>query len=147
MATVPVTPLVVSQAGVTSLPSGVSSAEDRPSSSWVTMEQTELQQLIRNTEEHISARPDSVLLGTVMDRRLRVRKAIPLAVSVEEDQVIVSWDDTNEFAYGASTGDAIEEFSKLVGELYFDLNDQSIPLGKDLARVRDILNEYIEKVR
>jgi hypothetical protein len=92
-------------------------------------------------------RPTSLLLGTVADRRLRMRKAIPLGVSVEDGHVVVSWDDTNEFACGASTGDAIDEFSKTIAELFFDLNDQSIPLGKDLARVRDILNEHIEKVQ
>jgi len=97
-------------------------------------------------EEHASARPNSVLLGTVADRRLRVRKAIPLDVSAEEGNVIVSWGATDEFACGASMGDAIEEFSKTIGELFFDLNDQSIPLGRDLARVRDILNEHIEQV-
>jgi hypothetical protein len=70
-----------------------------------------------------------------------------LNVSVEEGHVVVSWSDADEFAYGASTGDAIEELSKTIGELYFDLNDQSVPLGKDLARVRDVLNDHIEKVR
>jgi hypothetical protein len=99
------------------------------------------------SEHAASGRPESVLLGTVSDRRLRVRKAIPLNVSVEEGHVVVSWSDADEFAYGASTGDAIEELSKTIGELYFDLNDQSVPLGKDLARVRDVLNDHIEKVR
>ena len=88
-----------------------------------------------------------MLFRSVSDRRLRVRKAIPLNVSVEEGHVVVSWSDADEFAYGASTGDAIEELSKTIGELYFDLNDQSVPLGKDLARVRDVLNDHIEKVR
>jgi len=95
----------------------------------------------------LSARPNTILLGAMSDRRLRVRKAIPLGVSVEDGHVVVSWNDTNEFACGPSTGDAIDEFSKTIAELFFDLNDQSIPLGKDLTRVRDILNEHIEKVQ
>ena len=98
------------------------------------------------TGENVSARPDTILLGTIADRRLRVRKAIPLSVSTEEGHVVVSWSDADEFAYGATTGDAVDEFSKTISELYFDLNDP-IPLGKDLARVRDVLNLHIEKAR
>jgi hypothetical protein len=93
-----------------------------------------------------SARPESVMLGSLSDHRLCVRKPIPLDVSAEDGHIIVSWGDADEFACGASTGEALEEFSKTIAELFFDLNDQSIPLGNDLARVRDILNEHIEQV-
>lgn len=91
-----------------------------------------------------SARPDSLLFGAVARPGLRVRKPIPLTVSQEQDNVVVSWDDADEFACGKTTGEALAEFSKNIGDLYVELNDSTVRLGKDLARVRDIMNQYIE---
>ncbi len=94
-----------------------------------------------------SARPDSILFGTVAHPNLRVSKAIPLGVSTEEGHVIVSWDEVDEFACGQTTSEALDQFSRSIGELYYELNDATVPLGSDLARVRDVLNQHIESNR
>lgn len=91
-----------------------------------------------------SARPKSVLFAALANPKLRLRKAIPLDVSVLEGHVVLSWSETNEFAYGANTGEALDDFSKTVSALYFELNDPNVRLGENLDKVRRMLNEYIE---
>lgn len=91
-----------------------------------------------------TARPTSVLFAALVHPKLRLRKPIPLQVSVQEGQVVLNWDETDEFACGANTGEALDDFSKTVSGLYFDLNDPKVRLGENLEKVRRILNEYIE---
>ena len=91
-----------------------------------------------------SARPQSVMFGALAHPKLRLLKPIPLNVSAEEGHVVLTWEATDEFACGTSMGQAMDDFSKTVSELYVELNDKNARLGTDLERVRRILNEYIE---
>jgi hypothetical protein len=91
-----------------------------------------------------SARPKSVLFAALVHPKLRLRKPIPLEVSVQEGHVVLNWNEAEEFACGATTGEALDDFSKTVSGLYFDLNDPKVRLGENLEKVRRILNEYIE---
>src|SRR5579863_6875956 len=86
---------------------------------------------VRIIEEIPSARPDSVLFAALANPGLRLRKPIPLHVSVQEGHVVLSWAETDEFACGATTGEALDDFSKTVSELYLDLNDEKVKLGED----------------
>jgi hypothetical protein len=99
---------------------------------------------VRTLAEVPSARPQSVLFGALVHPKLRLRKPIPLELSVEEGNVVLSWIAADEFACGATMGEALDEFSKTVSELYVELNDNNVRLGADLERVRRILDEYIE---
>jgi hypothetical protein len=100
--------------------------------------------MVRFVAEVPSARPDSVLFGALVNPKLRLRKAIPLEVSVEEGQVVLSWNETGEFACGSSMSEALDDFSKTLSELYTELNSPDVLLGTDLQRVRHILDDYIE---
>ena len=91
-----------------------------------------------------TARPKSVLFGALVHPDLRLRKAIPLDLTMEEGHVLLSWNDVEEFACGTTMGDALDDFSKTVSELYMELNDKAVRLGADLEKVRLILDEYIE---
>jgi len=99
---------------------------------------------VRFLAEVPTARPKSVLFAALVHPKLRLRKPIPLEVSVQEGHVVLSWDETDEFAYGANTGEALDDFAKTVSGLYFDLNDPNVRLGENLEKVRRVLNEYIE---
>lgn len=94
-----------------------------------------------------SARLESVLFGAFIHPDLRLLKPIPLEVSEEEGHVVLNWEEASEFAYGTSMGDALDDFSKTVSELYVELNDKNVRLGADLERVRRILDNYIEPRR
>jgi hypothetical protein len=104
----------------------------------------EVEATIYTPKEIISARPDFVLLGSVSHPELRIRKAIPLEVLTEEGHVILTWVEADEFVCGDTTGDALDDFSKMIGELYFELNDPAVRLGENLMKVRAVLNEHIE---
>jgi len=94
--------------------------------------------------ESPTARPKSVLFAALVHPKLRLRKPIPLEVSVQEGQVVLTWNETDEFACGVNTGEALDDFSKTVCSLYFYLNDSKVRLGENLEKVRRILSEYIE---
>jgi len=100
---------------------------------------------VKFSTETPSARPKSVLFAALAHPKLRLRKPIPLQVSVQEGHVVLNWDEADEFACGANTGEALDDFSKTLSGLYFDLNDPKIRLGENLEKVRRILDEYIEQ--
>jgi hypothetical protein len=91
-----------------------------------------------------SARPEkSVLFAGRIGPDLRLLKPIRLDVSVEEGQVVLTWADTDDFACGDNTGEALEHFGQSIRELYDHLHARDVALGADLLRVRDILDRYI----
>jgi hypothetical protein len=91
-----------------------------------------------------SARPQSVLFGALADPDLRLLKPIPLEVSTEENNVVLTWDETNEFGCGCSTTAALEDFGQSLRELYRHLHSKDVKLGADLQRVRQVLDQYIQ---
>jgi len=92
-----------------------------------------------------SARPDTILFGALTNPELRLRRPIPLMVSEEAGHVVLTWAETDEFSCGSSMGEALDDFSKAVSELFVELNGADVKLGEDLERVRHIMNEYIER--
>lgn len=86
--------------------------------------------------------PRTVNFGSLKDPRLQVLKPIPLAVSVEEGHVVVTWDAADEFGTGETLTGAVEDFAASLRQLYHHLhNDPN--LGPDLTCVRRSLEEYI----
>jgi len=91
-----------------------------------------------------SARPEkAVLFAGGLGPNLRLLKPIPLEVSVEEGQVVLTWAETDDFACGDNTGEALEHFGHSIRELYDHLHARDVALGADLLRVRDVLDRYI----
>jgi len=91
-----------------------------------------------------SARPDKLLFGALDDPEFRLRRPIPLDLSVEESEVVLTWAEVEEFGYGSTMGAALDDFGHTIRELYRHLYKQSIQLGPDLQNVKRILGGYIE---
>jgi len=92
-----------------------------------------------------NARPERVLLGTIADPDLRVVRAIPLDVSVEDCAVLVSWTEIDEFGSGATMSEAIEDFSHSLREIYHRLNESGVRLGPDLISIKATIGQYVQR--
>ena len=93
-----------------------------------------------------SARPErEILFGALRDPKLRLLKPIPLEVSVEGTDVILTWAEVDEFGCGDTTSAAVDDFGQSIRELYCHLHSQDVHLGSDLLRVSGILDRYIER--
>jgi hypothetical protein len=90
-----------------------------------------------------SALPQSVRFGALANPRLRLRKAIPLAVSTEGSATVLTWEEIDEFGCGESLGAALDNFGGALLELYHRLHEP-VQLGPDLEKVKQILDKYIE---
>ena len=91
-----------------------------------------------------SARPERIRLGVLKDPRYRLRKAIPLEVSLEESEVVLTWSEVDEFGHGETTGAALDDFGETLRELYAKLHTPEVQLGADLQKVRRVLDDYTE---
>lgn len=91
-----------------------------------------------------SARSETVEFGALRHPELRLSRPIHLEVSVQDESVVVTWAEADEFGYGDSMGDALEDFARTLPELYFRLHEPGVRLNSDLDRVRRVLDEYIE---
>lgn len=87
--------------------------------------------------------PDRLSFGGPVHPGLRLRRAIELYVRREEGAFVVSSEDLEEFGTGETLGQALLDFSKGLGELYFTLEHGQARLGPDLVRIRTMLHEYI----
>lgn len=95
-----------------------------------------------------SARPEkSVLFAGSLGPTLRLQRAIPLEVSVEQEHVVLTWSETDDFACGKTTGEALGQFGNLIRELYDQLHAPGVILGADLMRIKGILDSYIITAR
>ena len=91
------------------------------------------------------ARPESVHLRTLKDPQYRLRKPIPLGVSLQESIVVVTWSEIDEFGQGETMTSAVDDFGQTLRELYNRLYAPEVQLGADLQRVKQVLGEYIEQ--
>ena len=95
---------------------------------------------------HATQPGETLLLGTLQTPRLRVTKAIPLVVSVDNGQAVLTWPEASHlFGHGPILSDAIHDFCLAVGELYDALHDGS-PLGETMLGVRATLDDHIRSV-
>jgi hypothetical protein len=92
------------------------------------------------------ARPTgTVFLGALLDPKLRLLKPIPLEASNEDSGVVLSWEEVDEFGCGSTTGAAFDDFGQSLRELYDHLHLADVRLGEDLQRIKNVLDQYIER--
>jgi len=87
-----------------------------------------------------------VLIG-IGDPRLKVKQAIPVEISIEPDCFVAHLVEIEEFGCGKTASEAIDDLSKALGELFFELESKNDHLSSDLSQVRQILRQYFEPVR
>ncbi len=88
--------------------------------------------------------PEDILFGAVLDRRLRVKKPIPVTISKDESGVVVSSSELEDFGCGANISEALDDFAKTLAELYFSLKENADRLGDDLKQQFTRLRDFIE---
>ena len=86
---------------------------------------------------------DRVSIGSLLDVRLRMREVITLVLQREDEFYIARYDELNEFGYGHSPIDAVQDFRRTLGELYWSLRDNQKRLGPDLASTWGLLSALV----
>lgn len=79
--------------------------------------------------------PDHILLGTLLDGRLRVQSPITVKITKEEQHIIAEAVELDEFGFGTNLSDALRDLQRAIVELYFTLEEGKDRLGPDLQRV------------
>lgn len=92
-------------------------------------------------------RPTQILLGTLSTFGYRLVKPIPVRLDTQDGTVVASWHDVDEFGTGASMCSACEDLGRTLAELYKSLKADQEKLGPDLARIWQVLQEYVVEAR
>jgi hypothetical protein len=87
---------------------------------------------------------EAVLFGAMSDPMIRVKSPIPLRISREGDTVAVFSPDLEEFGYGRTLSDALDDFAKTVRELYLSLSARQESLSDYLQGVLEKLQQFLE---
>lgn len=87
---------------------------------------------------------EAVLFGAISDPMIRVKSPIPLRISREGDTVAVFSPDLEEFGYGQTLSDALDDFAKTVRELYLSLTPRPERLSDYLQGVLEKLQRFVE---
>jgi hypothetical protein len=90
------------------------------------------------------ARPNRLLFGALKDPGLRLRRPIPLDLTVEQGSVVLSWGEAEEFGSGQTMSDAVDDFGRALCELYHRLYERDVRLSIDLQKVKEVLAYYIQ---
>ena len=88
--------------------------------------------------------PVEILFGAIIDRRLRIKNPIQITLSKEEDVVVASSSELEEFGYGNDISEALDDFAKTLAELYLSLEENADRLGDDLKQQFSRLCTFIE---
>ena len=91
------------------------------------------------------AMPKNVLLGSLLDGRLRVVSPLQVKFTYESKHTIAEAVDLDEFGFGENVSEAIADLQRTIAELYFTLEKEQNRLGTDLQRIWGVLQEKILK--
>lgn len=87
--------------------------------------------------------PEQMLLGRLLDGRLRVLEAISVRFSQEEGQVVAEATEFGECGFGANHSEALSDLQRTIAELYFGLSDDRDRLGPELQRLWSVIQKKI----
>lgn len=92
------------------------------------------------------ATPSVLQVATLPDDRLRMEEPVEVKIERENEFYIARCDDLNEFGYGESPTEAIEDLQLTLVELYWVLKaEEEDKLGPDMAEVRKRLRQLIQE--
>jgi hypothetical protein len=89
--------------------------------------------------------PKQMLLGRLLDGRLRIVEAISVRFSHEEGQVIAEAPELGECGFGANRSEALSDLQRTIAELYFGLSDSQDRLGPELRQVWSVIEKKIAR--
>lgn len=87
---------------------------------------------------------ERILFGALPDPRVRIRKPIPIEIANFEGTYTASSAELEEFGYGHTRSQALDDLGRTLSELYFSLADQRQRLSEHLTGIQAKLSEYIE---
>ncbi len=87
--------------------------------------------------------PDVILIGSLRDRRLKIKKPIKVSFSQSGNTVIAEAEEFNEFGFGNNKTEALNDLQRTVIELFLTLEEDENRIGKDLQFLREKLHNYI----
>jgi hypothetical protein len=85
-----------------------------------------------------------IAFGLIRDPRLRIKKPIPVHLSVEGDTTVAAWSEAEEFGYGSSRAEAIEDFGRTITQLFWTLHREEKSLADNLKAALALLSEHLE---
>ena len=91
----------------------------------------------------VVAETKTIIIGSLLDDRLRMTGDVKIELEREAEHYIANFEGVQEFGYGLSPLEAVDDLRKSLSELYWSLNEDD-EIGSDLKNVRDILNRLIE---
>ena len=84
-----------------------------------------------------------VLVGSLLDPRLRVQGTLVLDIEQDGEFYIASCDQFDEYGYGTDVITAVQDVRNSMAELYWELRENSDRLGSDLERIWQALSAQI----
>lgn len=94
---------------------------------------------------NIKATPDKIVIGTLPIDTLRLRQPIIASIDKENDQFIAYVSQIDEYGFGNSPMQAIDDLRMTVLELYLSLKEKKDKLGPGLMDTLKQLEEFIEE--
>jgi hypothetical protein len=92
-----------------------------------------------------SAIPAEVTIGTLHHPSLELRRPVRLAVALDGEFVTATFDQLDEFGYGADLAAAVEDWEQTIAELYFTLRAEQQRLGPSLLPLWEQLQTVVEE--
>lgn len=90
--------------------------------------------------------PETVLLGSLRDGRLRISEPIRIKFFKENEDTVAEVEEFNEFGFGKNWCDAMIDLQRAIAELYFALEEEKDNLGPELRNTRQELLRHIRMV-
>jgi hypothetical protein len=101
--------------------------------------------VIQTSATLTQATPKGLEIGTLLDDRLRVHGAINVAMEQEGETYIARCDSLDEFGYGETPFDAIDDLRMVIAELYWTLKAESRNLSPNMVRLWECLGKLVEE--
>ena len=83
----------------------------------------------------ISAVPKTVLIQVLLDDRLRLNRPVVVKIEKEGEHFIAKCDEFEEYGYGHSFIEAVDDLRQTLVELYWTLQKEQSRLGPGLANL------------
>jgi hypothetical protein len=87
--------------------------------------------------------PADVDFGLMRDSRIVVLRPIPVSVQRDGDVYVATWEQAEEFGYGPTRSDALEDFGRTISQLFITLEREKETLGPHLLDTLDLLRAHL----